>query len=177
MTGPDLASDDHSIRLIEPMLERDARLGVTWLNGSIGHESQRLMGNVPSEIKDTTLEQQQELVRRFIEQKNEINWMIEVDGSVVGSIWVHLEADKLVGAPSISVMIGDPMVRGRGVGRAAVRLVIDWARDELGVPLLMRALTDNVVSKALIVRLGGTQDGPVYRDDDDLEWQNYRLPN
>lgn len=65
-----------------------------------------------------------------------------------------------------------PSMRGRGVGEALVRGVIDWARG-LGLPeLRLWAVENNVPALALYTRLGFTDTGaraPVRDDDPRLE--------
>ena len=107
------------IKLVPPDIERDARLGVEWLADDIGRETLRLMGNTNENNKPSTLEEEKERVRGFIENTNQMNWMIQFKDKVVGSIWVDLEDTEYLPAPSIDITIGDPESRGHRVGTKA----------------------------------------------------------
>ena len=162
---------DH-VQLIEPDPRRDAPLGVRWLAGEQGRQTLRLMGVAEASNKATTLEQERRRVQSFLDRTDHFNWMIEVEGRVVGSIWVDLEPTRYVSAPTISVMIGDPSVRGRGVGSTAMRLVLDYLQGQ-GYPTVhARYLMTNDASRTMNERLGFRLDGQPYFDEDRLEWQN-----
>ena len=174
MRGPLLVVPERNLRLLPPDVERDAPLSVVWLNGPSGRETMRLMGNDPGHITDTTLEAQRRLVAEFATQPGHINWMIESQGQVVGSIWIDTQASRWIGAPALSFMIGDPMARGQGIAKAVAQPVIEWARGHLPGALVARALTENILSQHIIASLDGMPDGEAYQDDHGLAWQNYR---
>ncbi len=177
MRGPDLADVAGRLRLVAPQVERDAPLGVEWLNGPAGHSTMLMLGNPPASLADTTLEDQERLVRGFISAQGELHWMIESEGRVIGAVWIHcVQTRAEVGAPELSLMIGDPEYRGRGLGKCAAELVLAWASKNLPSPVTMRTVVENEVSKNLILGLGGRPQGDVYKDQDGLKWQNYRLP-
>lgn len=55
-----------------------------------------------------------------------IDFVIEVNGRPVGSIWLsHWDLDAAVA--DLNVLVGDPELRGRGVARRAIRLLAAWA--------------------------------------------------
>ena len=58
-------------------------------------------------------------------------WVIEVDGTVAGSIQAAEEADPDYRHGSIDLFLG-PAYQGRGLGRAAIRSVARWLFEERG---------------------------------------------
>lgn len=175
MTADDLETSDSSVRLIEPNIERDAALGVEWLEGSEGRHTLQLMGVADKDNKPTTFEKEKQRVDGFIHGKDQLNWMIEYKGKVIGGIWVDLKATSYIPSPHVSIMLGDRNVRGKGVGQVALKAVIKYLR-QLGVTeLYARHLTHNTASEALLQKLEFKQFGTTYSDEDTLEWQNVRL--
>ena len=61
-----LETDNPSVHLVEPELERDAQLGVQWLHGDIGRNTLQLMGVSDDDNIATTLEQEKQRVADFI---------------------------------------------------------------------------------------------------------------
>ncbi|MCC2672029.1 MAG: GCN5-related N-acetyltransferase [Armatimonadetes bacterium] len=55
-----------------------------------------------------------------------IDFVIELDGSPVGSIWLsHWDLDAA--SCDMNILIGEPEYRGRGLARRAIRLLAAWA--------------------------------------------------
>jgi hypothetical protein len=96
-----LETDNPSVHLVEPKLARDSQLGVQWLHGDIGRNTLQLMGVSDEDNQPTTLQQEKQRVAEFIERPDQLNWMIEYQGQVVGSIWVDLESKARVPSPAI----------------------------------------------------------------------------
>lgn len=111
MKATPLETPISKVNLIEPDIERDASLGVKWLEGAMGRNTLMLMGVPESTIKPPTLDQEKVRVENFISQPNQLNWMIQYENKVVGSIWVDLIPKERVEAPAIHLMIGDPEAR------------------------------------------------------------------
>src|SRR5215470_799956 len=53
-------------------------------------------------------------------------WVARLDGQIVGSVGVERQSD---GRAELHRLYLDAMLRGRGVGRALVEVVIDWCRS------------------------------------------------
>lgn len=171
-----VSTNREDLKLISPDIERDAPLSVAWLAGDVGKETLRLMGNLPEDIKPTSLELERQRVQDFINSDEQLTWMMELDGKVVGSIWVHTTPTEYVNAPSLHLMIGDPSSRGRGVGKDSCRAVIEELRRTNSYKTLYsRYITDNKSSAALLASLGFEASGEIYVDKDGLEWQNVLL--
>ena len=175
MQAPQLQTYNPNIHLIEPDIERDAQLGQHWLEGELGRNTLSLMGVADSHNQATTLEQEKERVRDFIENADQLNWMIQLDNKVVGSIWVDLKPKDKVPAPAVHIMIGDPIVRGKGVGGASTVAVIDFLRQQGEAAVYSRTLVQNTIAKNLLYDNGFIPYGESYTDEDGLEWQNAAL--
>lgn len=171
-TTENLQTDNPDVFLVEPNIERDAALGVQWLDGELGRATLTSMGVADQDNDPTTMEQERERVKDFIERQDQFNWMIEYQSKVVGSVWVDLEQVGNVPAPAIHIMIGDPEVRGKGVGFAASSKVIDHLQSLGFENIYSRHLTKNDGASTLLQSLGFTNLGASYSDDDGLEWQN-----
>jgi len=167
-----LQTDKPDVMLVEPNIERDAALGVHWLEGELGRATLASMGVADKDNKPTTLEYERERVRDFIEKQDQLNWMIEYQGKVIGSVWVDLKQVGNVSAPAIHIMIGDPEMRGKGVGFAASSKVIEHLQGLGFDNVYSRHLTKNSGASNLLQSLGFTNLGEPYLDDDGLEWQN-----
>jgi RimJ/RimL family protein N-acetyltransferase len=160
------------VELVEPDVARDAALGVVWLEGELGHSTLALMGVADKDNKPTSLEAEQERVRGFIERPDQLNWMIQYDGKVVGSVWVDLfKSDKLP-APSVHIMIGDPKIRGKGVGYSTISAVLEYLAAQGNKTVYSRHLTTNEGAKSLFESLGFSSLGDPYSASNELEWQN-----
>ena len=120
----------------------------------------------------TTLEVEKERVRDFIEGEDQLNWMIAYDGKIVGSVWVDLQQKERVPAPSVHIMIGDPSMRGKGIGYASISSVIQYLKSQGHETIYSRHLTKNTGAQSLLASLGFEPDGSAYTDQDNLEWQN-----
>jgi RimJ/RimL family protein N-acetyltransferase len=167
-----LETENPSIHLVEPVLERDALLGVHWLEGDIGRNTLQLMGVSKEYNKESTIEKEKERVTEFIEDKSQLNWMIEYDGQVVGTVWADLEPKHGVPSPSIHIMIGDSTVRGKNVGFTASSRVVKYLEEMGQETIYSRHLAENTKAKDMLRRLGFKDMGEPYIDQDGLEWQN-----
>jgi len=175
MKAPQLQTINPNILLVEPDIERDAQLGQHWLEGELGRNTLRLMGVANKHNQSTTLEQEKERVRDFIENADQLNWMIQLDHKVVGSIWVDLKSKDKVPAPGLHIMIGDPIVRGKGVGGASAVAVIDYLKQQGETAVYSRTLVNNTAAKKFLKSIGFVPEGEPYTDEDGLEWQNAAL--
>lgn len=163
------------VHLIEPDIERDAQLGVQWLEGEIGYNTLSLMGVAEKDNHESTLDKERERIKDFIEKSDQINWMIQLDEKVVGSIWVDLKPSHELPSPSVHIMIGDTTARGRGVGNASTKAVIDYLQKQGNEAIFSRTLVKNSVAANLLRENGFEPLGGIYVDKDGLEWQNARL--
>ncbi|CAN5651076.1 hypothetical protein BH23PAT1_BH23PAT1_5510 [soil metagenome] len=170
-----LETNDPHIHLVEPDVERDAPISVGWLEGDLGRDTLRLMGVSADENKPSSLDQEKERVRGFIANENQLNWMISFDGKIVGSVWTDLKATDELPGPSVHIMIGDPDVRGKGIGTASIKAVIGHLRERDIDTVYSRHLLDNEGSKHLLDSFGFRNLGEPYSDKDGLKFQNVSL--
>lgn len=84
--------------------------------------------------------------------------IVEVDSDrAVGLMWVALRPQRQVGGLGYWVV---PPARGRGVATAAVRLVVPWASEELGLRRLEAWVEpDNLPSQCVLRSAGFQQEG------------------
>lgn len=169
MGGPELIDAVGGLRLLPPRADRDAPIAVSWLNGAVGQQTMLMLGNPPSSISDTTVEKQEALIAEFLTSPDVIHWIIEISGQVVGAVWIHTEARPEVGMSELSLMIGDPSERGKGIGASAAELALGWAKESLRTDIAMRTILENTTSRRLILGLGGRPVGASYTDDDGLQ--------
>ena len=171
-----LETQSKDITLVTPDVERDAPLGVAWLAGDFGRETLKLMGVTDEYNKPSTIEEEKQRVRNFIESTNQMNWMIQFKEKVVGSVWVDLDDTKYLPAPSLHIMIGDPTSRGHGVGKNACIAVLAYLKNNREYENInSRYLLLNQGSANLLDGLGFEKTGDQYSDSDGLEWQNVSL--
>jgi RimJ/RimL family protein N-acetyltransferase len=175
MKAPNLPTANTNVLLIEPNVQRDAALGLKWINGELGKNTLSLMGVSDTNNHATTLEVEEKRILGFIENDDQLNWMIEHNGAVVGAIWVDLEPSETVPAPAVHIMIGDPAARGQGIGTASTAAVIDYLKNKGEQRIYSRTLTRNNIASSLLAENGFKPYGPPYKDSDELEWQNAML--
>lgn len=174
-TTENLHTNNPDVLLVKPDIERDAALGVQWLEGELGRATLTSMGVSETDNKPTTLEDERERVRDFIEGQDQLNWMIEYQGKIVGSVWADLKQVGNVPAPAIHIMIGNPNVRGKGIGTASISAVIEHLRQSNTTTVYSRYLLENEGSKHLLSSLGFGNLGEPYVDNDGLTFQNVSL--
>lgn len=170
-----LVTTNPAVELIEPNVERDAVLGVAWLEGELGRSTLTLMGVADKDNKPTSLGAEQERVKGFIERPDQLNWMIQHEDKVVGTVWVDLVDSEELPAPSVHIMIGDPAMHGKGVGSASIQAVLKHLTQKGHQTIYSRHLTKNNGAQKLLESLGFQPLGGTYADKDGLEWQNVRL--
>lgn len=175
MKAPDLVTQNTHVRLIEPNVERDAPISVMWLDGELGRSTLKLMGVPDKDNHASDLEKEKERVEEFLETTEQLNWAIAYDDSVVGAIWVDLIEKEGVPAPSVHIMIGEPSMRGKGVGSASVKAVIDYLNDQGELQVFSRHLADNTAATTLLKDMGFEPVGTPQTDQDGLVWQNVQL--
>jgi len=87
-------------------------------------------------------------------------------------VWADLQQVGNVPAPAIHIMIGDPDVRGKGIGFAATRKVTEHLEGLGFEAVYSRHLTKNNGASGLLQSLSFDKLGETYTDEDGLEWQN-----
>ena len=171
LTAPDLP-----VRLVMPVVARDSALSVRWLSGGQGRETLRLMGVPDEHITPASLDAEAARIASFLDRADQYNWMIELDQTIVGAIWVDLQPSAMLAAPAVSYIVGDPSARGKGVAGAALAAVMDFMSGEGCTTLHARALVTNDASARVLLRAGFAGAGDPYLDPGDgLLWRNFAV--
>ncbi len=164
------------LELVQPDIERDAPISLEWLEGDVGRNTLRLMGNTDENNIPSTLEAEKERVQGFLESDDQLTWMIKFQDKIVGTVWVTLGEHDYLPSPSIHIMIGDPSSRGHGIGLNTTQSVIDHLRSTGQYETLYsRHLVDNGAAGNLLSAAGFEYFGDEYKDTDGLAWQNEKL--
>lgn len=145
------------------------------MSGTEGEKTQRLMGVAPNDIHEHTLAEEVKLFKNFISTNDEIVWMIEHQGQIVGIVEVGTKIPPEENGPSISIMLGDVSARGKGIGKKAMICVIEYLFSLGHTEVTARYIEGNFASESMNVSLGMQKVGQVYADEDGLRWQNVRL--
>lgn len=175
MFTTELQTSNPSVKLVKPDIERDAPLSMAWVKGKHGKNSLLLMGVPEHKIAEPTPEMERERIADFLTKKDELNWMIELNNQIVGSIWVDLKPSEYLNAPALHIMIGNPSARNQGVGKSATMAVIEHLKQDGVKTIYTRHLASNQAAAAILASIGFTNDEEEYTDTDDLTWQNARL--
>jgi len=161
--------------LVKPNIETDPAISVGWLEGAVGRETLLLMGNTEANSTPSTLGDEQRRVREFITSIDRRTWSMRYQGKTVGAIWVDLKPNEYLHAPAIHIMIGDPNVRGKGIGQATMLRVIERLEQEgEHHQLHSRYVAENAGSAKLLAKVGFVNDGDKYEDIDGLRFQNVK---
>lgn len=64
---------------------------------------------------------------KSLDSQEKGDFVIEVDGNVIGEIGLHDWRNRRAGSASFGVSILDPNYLGKGYGREAINLLLDWS--------------------------------------------------
>jgi diamine N-acetyltransferase len=64
---------------------------------------------------------------KHLEDEDKSDFVIEVDGKVIGEIGLHRWKNRRAGTVELGVGIYDPEYVGKGYGRDAINVLLDWA--------------------------------------------------
>jgi RimJ/RimL family protein N-acetyltransferase len=168
-----LTTTNSRLLLLPPNVTRDAPKGVAWLAGSGGRQTLALMGVADADNRPSTLKEEQARVSGFISDPKHLAWMMSFDNTVVGVVEVSFKATDEISLPAISIMIGDPEARGKGLGYAAMKAAMGYLVGERKFRrLYARHLLTNTASQALLQKLGFQIQGEPYVGADGLRWRN-----
>lgn len=162
------------VKLVDIDVERDAVLVSGWINAPGGAQMLQLMGMIVPDDFTTTVENEWKTLTKIVNDPNELAWMIEADGKIVGLVEAHTEPFESLPEPNISIMIGDAAARGKGLGTAANKLLLGVLRKLDYDTIYARVLTHNVASLRMMQKLGFTKLDQSYTDGDGLTWQNFK---
>lgn len=63
---------------------------------------------------------------QHVEDKDKADFVIEVDGKVIGKIYLHGWKNRRAGSVELGIGIYDPEYVGKGYGRDAINVLLDW---------------------------------------------------
>ena len=175
MKAQEINLPELNINLIAPDVDRDAKFSIDFLKGGLGKQTMLLMGVPEEQIQETNLETEKERIRSFIENTDQLNWMIQKDDRVIGSIWVDLKFNNEVPAPSTHLLIWDPAFRGKGVGEASLSAVIKLLKDRGEPVIYTRTKVDNIPIYNLLKKVGFKPYTDEYADEYGVIWRNLSL--
>lgn len=166
------------LKLVKPDPERDASAAFRWFSSKQGRDTLMSTGVAPEAIPISSLELEKKKIASFIQLEEcgeRITWMMQYDNETIGATWIDLVRQNEVDPPSVHMMIGDPDYRNRGIGQAVLSTLINYCKSENYNEVYSRHLVSNTAVVALSRKLGFTEDGLPYRDNDSLLWQNIKL--
>ncbi len=174
-----MQTDNPSIRLLPPDIDRDVPFALSWFQRPEGHATLLSMGNAEHEIAPSTTESETAIIGEFIKfekQQKQITRMIVVDDMTIGVVWIELEENHNVRPPSIHIMIGNPDYRGKGIGKSVMQAAINYIKNTLHLDTIYsRHLVDNIAVANLNESVGFEKDGLAYTDNNGLVWQNIKI--
>ncbi len=162
------------LSLIKPNPKKDAPVSLLWLKGEHGRETMRLMGCIVPEGFEPSLKTEIKRLKLMAKSKNEIIRMISYKGRIVGALEIWRVQYDNVPAPSISILIGNPAMRGLRLG-SKILASIERILSEIGNEIAYtRTLLSNVSSTDFFQKNGFVKAGSPYSDEYGLIWQNYQ---
>lgn len=82
-------------------------------------------------------------------------FVIQLDGTSVGTVW--LERGKAAGEAILGILLGDPLVFGRGMGRRAIDLALEQLKQTTAVSrVTLNVRVNNLRAIACYARCGFT---------------------
>jgi [ribosomal protein S5]-alanine N-acetyltransferase len=163
--------------LIEPKLDH-AKTALTWSQDS---SVVKYMGG---DFEKPTLEKEIKRLREIREDLDSYNWMIEINGNVIGNI--HIDSIKETSAKSgvkagnYGILIGDKKFWRKGIAQHATAEMFKWAFSKGGFEIICsRVLNENIPSINMHKKLGfeyigkSPYEGKI--EGKKMEWQNFRI--
>lgn len=161
------------LKLVNPKPKKDALVSVQWLEGEAGKETLRLMGCLVTADFVPSFKAEAKRLKLMLKSKHEIIKMIEYKGDVIGQIEVWTKQFDNVSAPSVSLLIGSPNMRGQNIG-SLVLSAVHYIIKALGYhKAYTRALLANSQSNKFFMSNCYQKQGQPYCDSSGLLWQNY----
>lgn len=145
------------LRLVVPCLQY-AKVSLDWVSE---HEVMQYMG---ADLSNLSFEGEIQRLTNIIKDADAYHWMIEVDGKIIGNININniqKMSEKYHGrVGKLNTLIGNKNYWGRGVAKATMRSVINWAFWEGGFEALIgRVMPENSASLTVTKKMGFEQIG------------------
>lgn len=140
------------LRLVAPSLKY-AAASLSWV---LQPDVMQYMG---ADLSNISLAGEVTRLQKIIDNKDAYNWMIEVDGVVVGNRNINMVSQMskkyggLVGKSNI--LIGDKNYWGKGISTATAKAVLNWAFNEGSFDAIVtRVMPENTASLAVVKKMG-----------------------
>lgn len=168
---------DGQLKLIEPNLEH-AEISLFWTSDS------SVIQYMGADFDQPSKEKEIERIKEIRESQDEYNWMIELDGHVIGNVSINSikETSAKFGskAGNYTILIGDKKYWGKGIAFQVSLTVLEWAFKKGSFEIMAtRALNENTASIGMLKKIGfeHTGNSPFEGkiDGKTTEWQNFKL--
>ncbi len=107
----------------------------------------------------TTRESMEERWKRYVADPDSINFVIEADGLVIGQCGLF-NPERVARTMELGITVGDKDYWGRGYGREAVQLVVDYAFTYCNVRKVhLGVLSNNPRAIAAYTKAGFVEEG------------------
>ena len=172
-----LSYKDGNLKLIEPNLEH-AEISLFWTSDSSVIQYMGADFDLPSKEKEI------ERINEIRENRDEYNWMIELDGHVIGNVSINgiKETSAKFGSKSgnYTILIGDKKYWGKGIAFQVCLTVLEWAFAKGGFEVMAaRSLNENTASIGMLKKIGfeytGNSPFEGKIDGKATEWQNFKI--
>ncbi|HEX6122744.1 MAG TPA: GNAT family protein [Ktedonobacterales bacterium] len=64
---------------------------------------------------------------KHLEDHDQSEFVIQVEGTIIGTVSLHRWRNRRAGTASLGISIHDPEYVGKGYGREAIELLLDWS--------------------------------------------------
>jgi RimJ/RimL family protein N-acetyltransferase len=172
-----LAYKEGHLSLVEPNLEH-AEISLFWTSDSSVIQYMGADFDLPSKEKEI------ERINEIRENRDEYNWMIELDGHVIGNVSINSikETSTIFGskAGNYTILIGDKKYWGKGIASQVCLSVLEWAFHKGGFEVMAaRALNENTASIGMLTKIGFEYTGNSPFEGKiagkTTEWQNFKI--
>lgn len=154
MYGPVLTGEKVTLR---PPRADEAKLFIGWFADT--QVTRYMLTRFPP-----ALYQEEEILKKLGESKDDVFWVIEADGRAVGATGIH-GIDWMNAHGTTGIIIGDRSCWGRGYASEAMRIRTRYAFRELNLhKLKSSAFADNAASRRALEKAGYREIG-VARED------------
>lgn len=145
------------LRLLKPDLKY-AELSLKWISNP---EVVQYMG---ADFSNPSLEGEQKRLQEILENKDEYNWMIELDDKIIGNAGINsiAEVSKKFGVKAgyPAILIGDKNHWHKGIGYHVMKTILNWAFQEANFEVIAaRVFPENTASIKNLEKLGFKEDG------------------
>lgn len=172
-----LTYNDGHLRLIEPNLDH-AEISLFWTSDA------SVIQYMGADFEEPSKENEIKRIKEIRSNLDEYNWMIELDGHVIGNVSINRikETSAKFGskAGNYTILIGDKKYWGKGIAYYVGTTILEWAFSKGGFEgMAARALNENTSSIGMLKKLGfeftGKDPFEGKIEGKSTEWQNFKI--